>query len=79
MDKLTAAVAAELSGYLSANGMTQKQLGEATGMHEKTIGRYLRCERDIDIRVIGLFAQALDFEPTELFERAQRRLERSAD
>jgi transcriptional regulator with XRE-family HTH domain len=76
---LNAAVVAELKGYLRAAGKTQKDLASAIGMHEKTVGRYLRNERDIDVRAIALMAGALDFEPIELIQRAQARMRSVGD
>ena len=70
---LNSAVAIELTAYLSESGITRIELAEKTGMHEGSVGRLLRGQRDIDLRVIELFAYALNFEPRELIKRAEHR------
>jgi len=72
------AVAAELRGYLSAADKTQQELADATGLSLQTIGRLLRGERDIDVAVIALMADFLNFEPQELLVRASARLARES-
>ena len=72
---LNAAVAAELSGYLKAAGMTQAQLADACDMNPVVVQRYLAGARDITVAHIARFALVLSFEPVELFIRARRRLE----
>jgi transcriptional regulator with XRE-family HTH domain len=71
---LNAAVAAELSGYLKAARMSQAQLADATGMNEVVIQRYLAGTRDINVTHIARFAEALNFEPQDLMERAGKRI-----
>lgn len=71
-----AAVAAELSGYLKAAGMTQKQLALATGISEGVIQRYLAGTRIILVPQIYDFGVILNFEPKELMERASARYAR---
>jgi transcriptional regulator with XRE-family HTH domain len=76
---LNAAVIAELKGYLRAAGKTQKELATGIGLHEKTVGRYLRGERDIDMRAIAMMATVLNFEPVELIRRADARMKSVRD
>jgi transcriptional regulator with XRE-family HTH domain len=71
---LNSAVAIELNAYLQESGVTRRELAEKTGMHYVTVGRLLLGQRDIDLRVVGLFADALGFQPRELIERAERRM-----
>ena len=71
---LNAAIAAELSGYLKAAGMTQANLAAATDMNEVVVQRYLAGTRDINVSHIARFALVLQFEPADLFTRAGIRL-----
>ena len=71
---LNAAVSLELKGYLSAAGKTQAQLSKLTGRSQGVIQRYLAGDRDISVKDIAQFAEALGFEPNELMARAEASL-----
>ena len=68
-------MAAELTGYLKAARMTQAQLAKSTGLSEGVLQRYLAGTRDITVTHIALIADVLNFEPRELWTRAQKRLQ----
>jgi hypothetical protein len=46
-------------------------------MSEGVIQRYLKGTRDIRVKDIALIAEALDFEPSTLMERAAENLKKS--
>jgi len=47
-------------------GCTQLQLGLRVGMDGSSIGRYERCERVMDLEVLGLLAAGLEVAPADL-------------
>jgi DNA-binding Xre family transcriptional regulator len=76
---LNGVVAIEIVASLAQAGMTRLQLAEKTGMHVNTISRLLRNQSDIDLNVLVLISDALQVNPRDLIERAERRLIQSVN
>lgn len=53
------ALADELVGALGRKRMTRKDLADATGLHENTVGRYLLGLRDVPFTAMALMCDAL--------------------
>lgn len=71
------AIVAQIRAELAANGITQSDLAERTGMPTSTMSRYLSVKsgRDIPLPAFADISRALGLSMTELAARAQRRLE----
>lgn len=72
---LTLAVAAELQQVRKAQGMTQQDLAEASGIPRVSIQRY-ENGGSIKIEDLGRLSYALGEDPGELFARAAARVKR---
>jgi len=72
---LTLAVAAELQQVRKAQGMTQQDLAEASGIPRVSIQRY-ENGGSIKIEDLGRLSYALGEDPSELFTRAAARVKR---
>lgn len=78
-DAFTQAVADELVAYRAAKRWTQKKLYETTRMDKGKLIRIEKGRQSADTTSIALIAEALDFEPLELFRRASERVRKQRE
>lgn len=69
-----AALADELVGALGRKRMTRKDLADATGLHENTIGRYLLGLRDVPFTAMALMCDALGVDVGDLNAAARAQI-----
>ncbi|MFT4124424.1 MAG: helix-turn-helix transcriptional regulator [Microbacteriaceae bacterium] len=76
-DAFVQAVAAELRAERAARKLTFKALVATTGLHETTLVRYFKGERDIPMTMLAKICRGLGVDPSTLLDDAAKRVERS--
>jgi transcriptional regulator with XRE-family HTH domain len=71
---LNAAVATVVAELLDSASMTRLELHDLTGVPASTITRFLKAEREFDVRTLVLFAAELSTAPSELLRLAELKL-----
>lgn len=73
---INSAVAAELRAERGALSVTVDRLAETSGVPKRTLIRYLKAERSIDIASLWSIATSLGVDPGEIMRRAELRMSR---
>jgi transcriptional regulator with XRE-family HTH domain len=75
---LVRAMGRQIAAERVAAKMSQATLAERVGITQKSLGRYERGERDIQLKTIGRIADALGLPPSQIMLAAEERAERDA-
>lgn len=58
-DSLTAVLAANIRAFREANNLSQEEFAGVCGLHRTYVGSVERCERNVTLSTLELFASAL--------------------
>ncbi len=58
-ERLTAVLAANIRAFREANGLSQEEFAGQCGLHRTYVGSVERCERNVTLSTLELFASAL--------------------
>lgn len=67
-DKDLLALGQSIKRHREAQGLSQEELAEESGLHRNYIGGIERGERNVGVRAIFRLARALKVTPAKLFE-----------
>lgn len=70
---LARALGRQIAAERSALSLSIDALAARSGVHENSIGRYERAERDIPVDKLEMIATALGLRPSQLMIRAEER------
>lgn len=76
-DSFSAAVIAQLNAEISGAGLNRAELARTIGIEYKTLGRYLKNEREIPMHVLWAIIDQLDIDEATLLKLARERLDRT--
>lgn len=75
---LIRAMGRQIAAERVAVKMSQATLAERVGITQRSLGRYERGERDIQLKTIGQIADALGLLPSQIMLRAEERAAQDA-
>jgi transcriptional regulator with XRE-family HTH domain len=58
-DRLTAVLAANVRAFRHANNLSQEEFAARCGLHRTYVGSVERCERNVTLSTLELFASAV--------------------
>ena len=67
--ELTRVLADNLQAYRSAHSLSQEQLADRCGLHRTYIGSVERCERNVTLSTLEVFAAVLGISVSELLTK----------
>jgi transcriptional regulator with XRE-family HTH domain len=74
-DRLILAISTVLRDRRESLGMSQSELGLASGLHRSYIGDLERGSRNLALKNLCKLAEALDLAPSKVLSLAERKLE----
>lgn len=74
-ESFSAAVIAQLNAELGAAGLSRAEVARNIGVDYKQLGRYLKGEREIPVKVLYAIVDELPIDEAKLFRRARERFD----
>ena len=65
-DRLTAILAANIRAFREANNLSQEEFAGLCGLHRTCVGSVERCERNVTLSTLEVFASALQVSVPQL-------------
>lgn len=70
-NRLRKILAANIKRYRAAKRLSQEQLAEVCGLHRTYVGSVERCERNVTLSTLEMFAKALGLSVPDLLTASQ--------